>query len=311
MIRETTQERFIFEAGQVPFKSCHASNLARLADGRLACVWFAGTAEGESDVGIWQSIHDGFRWGKPTLAAKDGDLAHWNPVLFQYGGNLLLFYKVGMQIPEWRTHVKDLNTGEMREIDDRGPVRTKICIASDGTMLAGASTENGPWISYCDISKDDGQTWERSAPIRLQGTDEPRRGLIQPSIWESEMGVYHMLTRSTEGFLYRSDSRDGFSWTEPEKTEIPNNNSGFDLVNLGLGHLILCSNPVSGNWAARTPLTLAESFDNGKTFQEVFVLEDQPGEYSYPSLIFAEGKLYVSYTWNREKICCREFEVGA
>ena len=62
--------------------------------------------------------------------------------------------------------------------------------------------------------------------------------------------------------------------------------------------------------AARTPLTLAESFDNGATWETIFILEDQPGEYSYPSLIYAEGTLYVSYTWNRESIVCREFKVN-
>ena len=309
MIREITKDPFIFENKNVPFESCHASNLALLADGRLAAVWFAGTREGAEDVGIWQAIHDGFRWGRPELVAKDEEAAHWNPVLFQYGGNLLLFYKVGMQIPSWRTHVMDLHNGQIREIDNLGPVRTKICIASDGTYLAGASTEEGPWISYCDWSRDDGQTWQRSEPIRLP-FEEARRGLIQPSIWESEMGVYHMLMRSTEGFLYRADSKDGRTWSEPYATTLPNNNSGFDLVNLGLGHLILCSNPVSGNWAARTPLTLAESFDNGATWETIFILEDQPGEYSYPSLIYAEGTLYVSYTWNRESIVCREFKVN-
>ena len=313
MIREITTDPYIFEAGKVPFQSCHASNLAQLADGRLAAVWFAGTREGASDVAIWEAIQDGFRWGTPRIAAKDEEVAHWNPVLFQYGGNLLLFYKVGMQIPSWRTHVRDLKTGSMREINDFGPVRTKICIAADGTLLAGASTEDGPWISYCDVSKDDGQTWTRSEPIRLiengQPVEEARRGLIQPSIWESEMGVYHMMLRSTEGRIYRSDSTDALHWSNPVPTELPNNNSGFDLVSLGLGHMILCSNPVNGNWAARTPLTLSESFDNGLTWETIFTLEDKPGEYSYPSLIFAENKLYVSYTWNRETICCRTFEV--
>ena len=136
---------------------------------------------------------------------------------------------------------------------------------------------------------------------------EARRGLIQPAIWESEMGIYHMLMRSTEGWLYRSDSSDGRTWSTPERTEIPNNNSGFDIVNLGLGRMVLCCNPVSENWGSRTPLVLMTSEDNGKTFTTAFTLEDKPGEYSYPSLLYNEGKLYVSYTYNRETIVCRTF----
>ena len=311
MMQEITRDPLIFDPKKVPFDSCHASNIALLADGTLTAVWFAGTREGAGDVSIWQSTFDGFRWETPTVVAKDDETAHWNPVLFQYGGNLLLFYKVGMQIPSWHTHVKDLNNGTVREIDNMGPVRTKICIASDGRLLAGASTEDGPWISYCDTSEDDGQTWTRSAALCLTEEGQPvmedRRGLIQPSIWESEMGVYHMLMRSTEGWLYRSDSTDGRTWSIPERTEIPNNNSGFDIVNLGLGRLVLCCNPVSENWGKRTPLVLMTSEDNGKTFQTAFILEDKPGEYSYPSLLYSEGKLYVSYTYNRETIVCRTF----
>ena len=313
MMREITKDPFVFDPKHVPFDSCHASNIALLADGRLTAVWFAGTQEGAGDVAIWQSIFDGFRWQAPEIVAKDDETAHWNPVLFQYGGNLLLFYKVGMQIPSWHTHVKDLNNGTVREIDNMGPVRTKICIASDGRLLAGASTEDGPWVSYCDTSTDDGQTWTRSEALRLTDNGQPvmeaRRGLIQPSIWESEMGVYHMLMRSTEGWLYRSDSSDGATWRAPERTEIPNNNSGFDIVSLGLGRLILCCNPVSGNWAKRTPLVLMSSNDNGKTFETVCTLEDSPGEYSYPSLLHNEGRLYVSYTYNRRTIVYREFEI--
>ena len=310
-MKELTRDPFIFTPGSMPFDSCHASNIALLADGTLTAVWFAGTREGADDVAIWQSFFDGFRWQTPEIVAKDEEAAHWNPVLFQYGGNLLLFYKVGMQIPSWHTHVKDLNNGTVREIDNMGPVRTKICIASDGRLLAGASTEDGPWVSYCDTSEDDGQTWTRSAGLYLTEGGSPvmeaRRSLIQPAIWESEMGVYHMLMRSTEGWLYRSDSSDGRTWSTPERTQIPNNNSGFDIVNLGLGRMVLCCNPVSENWGSRTPLVLMTSEDNGKTFTTAFTLEDKPGEYSYPSLLYNEGKLYVSYTYNRETIVCRTF----
>ena len=36
---------------------------------------------------------------------------------------------------------------------------------------------------------------------------------------------------------------------------------------------------------------------------EALILEDGPGEYSYPSVIQAEdGKIHVIYTWNRVRI---------
>ncbi|MEC0141615.1 exo-alpha-sialidase, partial [Paenibacillus macerans] len=129
------------------------------------------------------------------------------------------------------------------------------------------------------------------------------RGVIQPSLWESRPGEVHMLLRSTEGQIYRSDSPDGgLTWSEAYPTGLPNNNSGLDVARLDDGTLVLCSNPVGANWGPRTPLTLDISRDNGLTWRREAVLEDGEGEYSYPALIVHGGILYLTYTWNRENI---------
>ena len=47
---------------------------------------------------------------------------------------------------------------------------------------------------------------------------------------------------------------------------------------------------------------LMESFDGGESFTEALVLESDPGEYSYPSVITADGIICGTYTWRREKI---------
>ena len=52
----------------------------------------------------------------------------------------------------------------------------------------------------------------------------------------------------------------------------------------------------------RSPLNVAVSRD-GKTWQAAVVLEDQPGEYSYPAMIQTkDGMVHITYTWKREKI---------
>ena len=54
--------------------------------------------------------------------------------------------------------------------------------------------------------------------------------------------------------------------------------------------------------AGRTPLNLAISKD-GEHFSMFRVLEDSPGEYSYPAMIVAKnGDLLITYTWNRKRI---------
>jgi predicted neuraminidase len=68
------------------------------------------------------------------------------------------------------------------------------------------------------------------------------------------------------------------------------------------GTLALICNPVAGNWAARTPLSVLFSKDNGKSWPERIDIETEPGEFSYPAIIEVEDGLMISYTWNRRRI---------
>jgi len=66
--------------------------------------------------------------------------------------------------------------------------------------------------------------------------------------------------------------------------------------------LALACNPVPGNWAARTPLSILFSNDNGVTWPERLDVETAPGEFSYPALVCHEDGLALAYTWNRRRI---------
>ena len=87
------------------------------------------------------------------------------------------------------------------------------------------------------------------------------------------------------------------------KTLLPNNNSGIDLVLAKGGALYLLSNPVAKNRGPRTPLRLSRSRDNGLTWETVFDLVAEPGEFSYPAIIQTRnGDLACSFTWKRRQI---------
>lgn len=315
-----------------PFNSCHASHLTVLPDGDIAAVWFAGSKEGEDDIAIWGARRHQGKWGAAIIIADEEGLPHWNPVLQQRTNNeLILFYKVGALLKEWYTRCKlsqdqGLSWSEPVELVEgdrggRGPVRNKIIVLADGTWLAPASTEDGIWQAFVDRSEDEGATWTKSGFIRIEELDYSHieeikgsgipvskqsfsgRGVIQPSLWESTSGQVHMLLRSTEAFIYRSDSTDGGkTWSPAYPTELPNNNSGIDLVKLDNGTLVLAYNPVGTNWGARSPLVLSASSDNGLSWEELCVLEDGEGEFSYPAIIAAGEQVYVTYTWKRENI---------
>ena len=92
-------------------------------------------------------------------------------------------------------------------------------------------------------------------------------------------------------------------------TNLPNNNSGIDVVRVD-GRLYLVMNPVSGNWAARTPLVVLRSDDNGRNFEVFKILSDvafdeyhgRMAEFSYPAIVAHAHRLYVSYTYMRKAI---------
>lgn len=313
---ETLQATFVFEPPQA-FAECHASSLVRLGNGKFLIAWFGGTKEKDDDVGIWISRGDGKEWTDPVELVKIRNDAHWNPVLFQNpNGETVLFFKVGKEISEWETWMMTSADGgeswsEARELvagdkGGRGPVRNKPIVLSNGRWLSGASHERNEWLAFVDYSDDQGKNWKSSAYLESDIPREKSKGLIQPTLWESSPGNVHMLLRSTEGKIYRSDSEDyGTTWSAAYATSLPNPNSAIDLTRLQDGTLALLYNPDDENWGDRNALILAFSEDNGQSWTEELYLEKDPNpnaEYSYPAIISWEDSLALCYTWNRDKI---------
>ncbi|MEA1950243.1 MAG: exo-alpha-sialidase [Planctomycetota bacterium] len=330
MINAGGRVDFVF-GDEREFAQCHASTLVQAVDGSLLCAWFGGTKEKNPDVSIWMSTLHGKSWSKPVRAAKVAETAHWNPVLFRDGDDILhLFFKVGVDVIHWKTwwassrdngttwsDAVELVAGD---VGGRGPVKNKPIILSDGSWLAPASIEykedkRDIWKAFADRSKDHGKTWHRSAyfakPTPRDGKRDRRfagAGAIQPTFWESKPGRVHALLRTAAGIVWRCDSKDGgLTWGPYEVTDLLNNNSGLDALRLKDGRVVLIYNPVGRNWGARTPLDIAVSSDNGQTWKTVAHLEDDPdlkSEYSYPTIVRTEDGIAVCYTWNRQRIRC-------
>jgi predicted neuraminidase len=312
------------------FASCHASTLILLENGDILTAWFGGTKEGAPDVSIWMSrlrYGWGAGWQKPLKIADTPEIANWNPVLFRHSdGRIFLFYKEGVNPRAWHTMVKySDNDGKSfseseelfpGDIGGRGPVKNKPVILMNGDIVAPASIEEPLWDCFFDISKDGGESWETSFFVPIQRVSDTEdleydpynchgKGLIQPTIWESEPGHIHALMRSTSGAIFRSNSIDsGKTWSVAYRTGLPNNNSGIDLVKLSNGGLVLAYNPVKSAVTSgyRTPLILSYSADNGQTWERIFTLEDESGEYSYPAIIATDDEILITYTWRRQRI---------
>lgn len=303
-----------------PFAQCHASTVAQASDGGILAAWFAGTKEKDSDVGIWLAKYKDGTWSPVRLAAKVENSAHWNPVLFTDAeGIVYLFFKVGPEIPQWRTWwMQSIDSGTTwtepcelvaGDAGGRGPVKNKPIILSDGSWLAPASTEYNLWEAFADRTTDKGKTWQRSANFQVDRKKLRGKGAIQPTLWESEPGKVHALLRTASGRVWRTDSPDyGATWAPVYDAALPNNNSGLDVLRLADGRLLLVFNPVGVNWGPRTPLSLGLSCDNGVSWEIIAHLEDDPieskNEYSYPAIIRTNEGIAISYTWRRERVRC-------
>ena len=82
-------------------------------------------------------------------------------------------------------------------------------------------------------------------------------------------------------------------------TSLPNPNSGIDAVTLRDGRQLVVYNHTT---KGRSPLNVALSED-GRQWQAALVLENEPGEYSYPAVIQTkDGLVHITYTWKRVQV---------
>ena len=145
-------------------------------------------------------------------------------------------------------------------------------------------------------TKDGGATWQATKPIN----DGKEIAAIQPTILTYRDGRLQALIRSRQDRIAEVWSSDGGkSWGRMTLTNLPNPNSGIDALTLRDGRQLLVYNHTArGRW----PLNVALSPD-GRKWQAALVLENQPGEYSYPAVIqTADGLVHITYTWNRQRV---------
>lgn len=314
-------EDFVFTKAEFP--ECHASTLCETERGLLV-AWFGGTKEKAKDVGIWLSHRDtaAADWSIPKEWAngvQSAEMRHpcWNPVLFQtpHQGPTLLFFKVGPSPSTWWGELM-VSNDQGRTFGERlrlpkgidGPVRCKPILVDDGrTLLCGSSTEYDGWrVHFERVKLVDGKpdgNWERIGPINTG----KEFAAIQPTFLTHADGRLQVLCRTKQGVIVTSSSTDqGKSWSQLAATNLPNPNSGIEVITLQDGRHLLIYNHLdsgAGTWGRRGLLNLAISSD-GIKWRRVGVLErEEKEEFSYPAIIQAkDGKVHMTYTWKRQRI---------
>jgi predicted neuraminidase len=299
------KSQFIFERGAVPTN--HASTIVETSDGLLA-AWFGGPKARDPANSIYSARYDGTNWSEPIRILEGGTgsarFQCWNPVLFQPSrGPLLLFYKVGSSPEEWWGMLAtSTNAGRSWTASKRlgdgfiGPVRNKPIELSDGSLLCGASVEQGGWRVHMEHSSNLGERWEKTGPLN----DPAEIAAIQPTILLHQNADLQILCRTQQGFIAESWSRDwAKGWSTLTLTKLPNPNGAIDAVRLKDGRFLLVYNASASE---RNVLNLAVSRD-GREWVPELVLEEGTGEFSYPAIIQARaGLVHITYSWNRQRI---------
>ncbi len=312
------KEEFVFTKAKFP--QCHASTICETSRG-IVVAWFGGTREKDKDVGIWTSYHDGNRWTSPkewATGVQHESLRYpcWNPVLFQAedGGTTTLFFKVGPDPRSWWGEMM-FSYDQGRTFRDRlrlpegidGPVRCKPMLIAKNTLLCGSSTEHDGWrVHFEKVALEQGKpagTWKRIGPIN----ESKQFNAIQPTFLKHADGRIQVLCRTKESVISTSFSADnGETWSPMQATNLPNPNSGIEVVTLQDGrHLMIYNHLGSGTtgWGRRGLLNLAISAD-GLQWKKVAVLEqEEKQEFSYPAIIQTkDGMVHMTYTWKRQRI---------
>ena len=170
----------------------------------------------------------------------------------------------------------------------------------DGTLLSYLRSWEG--YIYETRSADKGRTWSTAKPTALHN---PNSGIDMLNIHYKKLVLaYNPTALGADGTL---TSEQG------PKDRAPILESQDALEEAGMYELdrMIDKKPPTVEmhqggylpWGPRTPLNLGVSEDDGATWRDAIVLEDTPGEYSYPSIILGKDDvIHLTYTYHRTGI---------
>ena len=257
----------------------HAANLLPLPDGSLMCVWFGGTQEGVADISVWGSrlLPGSRQWSEAVKLSNDASRSEQNPVLFLAPDNVLWLLWTAQISGNQDTAIvcyrqsTDLGQswGDIATLLDKPGtfIRQPVPVLDNGNWLLPVfycRTQPGEkWVGNDDISAvkisaDKGKTWrDVEVPQSL--------GCVHMNITALPGGTLVALFRSrwADNIYYSQSVDNGESWSVPEPTELPNNNSSIQVTTLASGELALVFNHMSAAGALERRASLYDEIDDG------------------------------------------------
>ena len=303
--------------------------------GKLYCMWQSSPKDEDSDdtrVVYSISRDDGNTWSKPmTLAAPSRDyyctsggwqvwgdtliafIDTWEKGLSPRGGKTC--YMTSSDGLKWSKiqPVRMIDGSEMNGALEQDPYRLP-----DGRIIG--ATHFMPGLHVCPVFTDDprGISGWQKGQFEAEDIGKTSRE-IEPSQYLQPDGTIVMLFRDQSSSFYKlvSVSKDrGETWTKTTLTSFPDARTKQCAGNLpdGTSFIVSCPVPAKRRW----PLVLHLSGDGKKFGQAILLRSGTPGDlpprrydgryktlgYSYPKAIVHKGKLYISYSTNKEDVEC-------
>jgi len=148
------------------------------------------------------------------------------------------------------------------------------------------------------LSDDVGRTWRRSKSVlRPDESGEGRVTFQEPGVVELSPDRLLSFIRTDAGTQYYANSKDGGeTWTAPRPSPLRSPLSPASIERIpGTGDLIALWNNNSLD-SRRTPFTVAISRDDGQTWENTKVLEDDPdGWYCYTAIVFRGNRVLLGH----------------
>lgn len=299
-----------------PYK--HPASIAELANGDLYIAYYGGSGEYSDDTAVYGSrLKAGEKdWSPPTVIADTPDRGEGNPVVWQAPDGVVWLFYVNRYGDTWsnaRVKVKKSYDGAetwtdsfMLNFEEGTMVRGQPIVLNNGDYLLPMYHEQGEdremtapeTTSY--FMRYDPRTKKWTETNRIRST----MGNLQAQVVQiSDEYLVCYLRRggnfepTDHGYMLRAESRDGgYTWSDAVETEFKNPNSAVDFIKLRNGHLLLVYND---NMNERTPLTVAVSTDNDKSYPYRRNIAGGDNTFAYPYAIQTrDDKIHIIYTTN-------------
>ncbi len=334
------------------YETAHAPAMLELPNGDLLCAWFAGSFEGSPDISIVCSrLPAGSdKWESPVKVSNDPSRSEQNPSFFlKNEGEIWLVYTSQLARAEGHDNMQFTSVIRYQKSFDGGITWTEseILFGEEGSFCRQPIQvlSNGRWIfsnwscspdvndlsgdpTIFRLSDDQGVSWRT---VQMSESN----GRVHANIIELDTGHLISLMRSRfADFIYRSESNDyGDTWSIPQPTILPNNNSSISALKLESGRIAVAYNPTRApeaefgvsSWPGlRCPVAVALSEDGGTTWPLIRNMEPGEGfsgpenstnnsQYEYPYMMQGrDGMIHLAFAYcNRLGVKYMRFDEAA